>query len=386
VLLRFLLRLADTRGLVDVAPKKPEKKPKNAPPPPSVAATPLGAYGGEAARSSRVSRLETIRGAVESLLSLNRVEITSNSDLVIVAVGAAWGPTRDALQLIGMEGTVQLVKIGTPYPLPRQMLTGIMRRARRVLVVEELEPFVESRLSDILNKEGIAASVRGKVFISRGGELTTWDVADGLGRFAGLTPPVDDKRIELLDKVVAQVLPARAPALAHGHGMRTAVEAVEKFIVARPGATLIVEAPPEWRVAFAGAKALYFGDWGEGLGVGAAVARRSSEPVAVATEGRGIVAGLSALREAQAEGLPLLSLVSPQGLSASVERALPGAPHHQLDLRALAAGLGLHPSAIVEVGPCDASELARALGEAADLKGGPKILTFEAQSPRRGTP
>jgi hypothetical protein len=233
----------------------------------------------------------------------------------------------------------------------------------------------------------LQATVRGKVFISRGGELTTWDVADGLGRFAGLTPPVDDKRIEMLDKVAAQSLPVRLPQLARGHGMRTCVEAGEAFTARRPDARLVVEAPPEWRVAFAGAQALYFGDWGEGLGVGAAVARRSNAPVVVATEGRGIVAGLSALREAQAEHLPLLVVVSPQGLSASVERALPGAAHHQLDLGALAAGLGLSPAAILDLGPSGAAPLAEALGAAADLGGGPRIFTFSAAAEdRRGPP
>ncbi len=377
VMLRVGVRLLDTRSLVDTAPKKPAKKPKDGRAPPPAPLTGLGAYGGQAATDARVRRLDAVSAAMETL-SLNRAVFTPTSDMLIVAVGAAYGPTRDALALIGMEETVQLVKLGTSYPLPRALLAAHMRKAKRCLVVEELEPYVETRLSEIANKEGIAIHVRGKVFIARGGELTPWEVADGLGRFAGLTPPVDEKRIETLDRVVAQALPPRAPFLPAAHAFRQAVEAAEAFAAASEGWELVIEAPPEWRAALGGAKALYLGDWGEGLGVGCAVARRSGRRVVVVTEGRGIVAGLSALREAQAESLPILTLVSPQGLSAAVERALPGAHHHVLNLRALAQALGLEASAIVEIGAAGPGELSSALSKAAKSGKGPVILAFDA--------
>src|SRR6266571_6809329 len=106
------VRFCDTRWLLDVAhagPAKAAKDPRGAP---ALASMPLGAYGGEAATLARVRRLEAISSAVEAL-PYNRAELTPVSDLLIVAVGAAFGPTRDALLLIGMESTVQLVKIGT---------------------------------------------------------------------------------------------------------------------------------------------------------------------------------------------------------------------------------------------------------------------------------
>jgi hypothetical protein len=259
-----------------------------------------------------------------------------------------------------------------------------MRKAKRVLVVEEMEPYVETRLSEIANKDGIQVQVRGKVFIARGGELTPWDVADGLGRFAGVSPPVDEKRIDMLDKLVAQVLPPRAPALPAEHGMRIGIEGAQTFVEGRKGASLVVESPPEWRIALSGLNPLYYGDWGEGIGVACALARHSKEFVVVVTEGRGIVGGLSALREAQAEGLPLMAVVSPEGLSADVGRARPGSQHRPLEMHALSAALGLDPSAIVDAGPCDAAKLSAAMGAACAGPPGPRILTYEVG--QRGAP
>lgn len=385
LMLRVGVRLCDTRGLLDVAGAPALRRPKRERKAPDLAPSALGAYGGEAATQARVRRLDAISAAVEGL-PYNRAELTPTSDLLIVAVGAAFGPTRDALVLIGMESTVQLVKVGTPYPLPRGLLAAHMRKAKRVLVVEELEPYVETRLSEIANKEGIQTQVRGKVFISRSGELTPWDIADGIGKFAGISPPVDEKRIETLDRVVDQVLPRRAPALPKDHGMRVAIEAAEAFARSTPGVAVVVEAPPEWRVALSDLEALYFGDWGEGLGVGCALARRSKEIVVVVTEGRGVVGGLSALREAQAEGLPLMALVSPQGLAAAVERALPGARHRALDLRALAAALGLDAAAIAELPEVSSKELADAIEQAAKKAKGPRIVSFRTNPPQGGSP
>ncbi len=383
VMVRLVVRLLDTRGLLEISPPPAVKRARGRGAAPELAPMALGAYGGEAATHARVRRLDAVSAAVENLL-YNRAELTPPSDMLIVAVGAAYTATRDALVLIGMESTVQLVKVATPFPLPRNLLASAMRKAKRVLVVEELEPYVETRLSEIANKEGLPTQVRGKVFIPRGGELTPWDVADGLGRFAGISPPVDEKRVETIERVVREVLPRRAPSLPASHAMRTAIEAAESFARSRKGAAVVVEAPPEWRVALEGVAALYFGDWGEGLGVGCALARRAKGFVVVVTEGRGVVSGLSALREAQAERLPLMAVVSPQGLSADVERALPGAHHHGLDLRALAAALGLGTDAIVHAGETDRAGLEAAMASASSGAKGPRILTFGPPAPQPG--
>ncbi len=375
IMLRVGVRLLDSRVLMDVTPQAPPKAAKLAPAPPALTSAPLGAYGGEAATAARVRRLDAIATAMETL-PFNRVELSPPTDMLVVAVGAAYGPTRDALALIGMESAVQLVKLATSYPLPRAMLGAAMRKAKRVLVVEEMEPYVETRLSEIANKDGIQIQVRGKVFIARGGELTPWDVADGLGRFAGVTPPVDEKRIDMLDKVVAQVLPSRAPALPAQHGMRIGIEGAQAFVDGRKGSSLVVEAPPEWRIALSGLNPLYYGDWGEGIGVACALARHSKDFVVVVTEGRGIVGGLSALREAQAEGLPLMAVVSPEGLSADVGRALPGSHHRPLELHALSAALGLESSAIAEAGPCDAAKLSAAIASVCGGARSPRILSY----------
>ena len=381
VMLRVGLRMLDTRLLMDTA-RPPAPKAQKGAVAPQLAPTALGAYGGEAATNARVRRLDAIAAAMETL-PYNRVDLTPRSDMLVVAVGAAYGPTRDALTLIGMESSVQLVKLGTSYPLPRTMLAGAMRNAKRVLVIEEMEPYVETRLSEIANKDGIQTQIRGKVFIARGGELTPWDVADGLGRFAGISPPVDEKRVAMLEKVAHQVLPERAPALPAEHGMRVAIEGTQAYAGGSKGVSLVVEAPPEWRIALSGANPLYFGDWGEGIGVACALARHSKQQVIVVTEGRGVVGGLSALREAQAEGLPLMAVVSPEGLSADVGRALPGARHRPLELHALSAALGLGETAIVEAGACDAERLKAQIASALAGSKGPRILAFS--KPVRGS-
>lgn len=379
VLLRVGMRLMDTRAPVETTPVEPSRRAASPSEPPALSGSAFGAYGGDAARSARINRIESIRTAVEQL-PWNRVEMNPPADLLLVAVGGAWGPARDALQLVGLEKSVNLAKVATPYPLPRAMLAQALAKCKRALIIEELEPFVEARMADIANKEGLHVTVRGKLFFPRGGELTTRDIADGLGRFMGVTPPVDDKRLAAIQKLVQQALPERRPELPPSHGMRQACEAALAYTGDRSRERLIVEAPPEWRVAMGAVAPLYFGDWGEGLGIGAALARKRGAPTVVVTEARGVVAGLSALREAQAERLKLLVLVSPQGLSPTVGRALPGAAHSTLDLKALAAALGLEPTTLLDIGQSDVPALAGALAQAASDKVWPRIVSFQVES------
>jgi indolepyruvate ferredoxin oxidoreductase alpha subunit len=44
---------------------------------------------------------------------------------------------------MGLEEKISVLKIGTPYPLPEKMTQQFLTSVPEVVVVEELEPFVE---------------------------------------------------------------------------------------------------------------------------------------------------------------------------------------------------------------------------------------------------
>ncbi|MDD5082745.1 MAG: indolepyruvate ferredoxin oxidoreductase subunit alpha [Dehalococcoidales bacterium] len=119
--------------------------------------------------------------------------------LGVVTSGVAYQYAREVFP------KASFLRLGMTYPLPRDLLVRFAERVDRVIVIEELDPFLQESL------QAMGIKVTGKEFIPRTGELNPDIIAAG-GRAAGL--PVE---IPLPEKVsVASELPKRPPLLCPG--------------------------------------------------------------------------------------------------------------------------------------------------------------------------
>lgn len=129
---------------------------------------------------------------------LNRLE-TGERSLGVVTSGVAYQYAREVLP------NASFLKLGITYPLPTQMVRRLAADVERLIVIEELDPFLE---------EGIRAmgvAVSGKEFIPREGELSP-DVVEEGARDAGLVAEVSaPPRIAAVSE-----LPRRPPLLCPG--------------------------------------------------------------------------------------------------------------------------------------------------------------------------
>ena len=186
VLIRLTTRVAHSRSLAEVGERTPvELKPYRKDPAKYVM-MPANARPRHVAVERRMERL---RAARESL-PVDRME-NGRGGLGVVAAGIAAQYVREALP------QADLFCIGMVNPLP---LDGIRRFAQshdELVVVEELEPFLE----DSLKAAGIAC--HGKELFGVQGELSAARVAQKL---AGAEPPT----------TAAQGLPVRPPVLCPG--------------------------------------------------------------------------------------------------------------------------------------------------------------------------
>ena len=91
--------------------------------------------------------------------ALNRLEMRS-AQVGVVTSGFAYGLVREAIP------DASILKLGLVHPVPTGFVRDFAGRVHRLLVVEELEPFVESEL----RAAGIACE--GKDRLARTGELT----------------------------------------------------------------------------------------------------------------------------------------------------------------------------------------------------------------------
>ncbi|ABM81279.1 indolepyruvate oxidoreductase subunit [Hyperthermus butylicus DSM 5456] len=124
-------------------------------------------------------------------LGLNMVEGGENAELCIVTEGAAYNYVVEALERLGALERVRIVKLGLLYPAPRKLLSSQLSQCRRVLVVEELDPYVEHVVKRVAFDEGLRIEVLGKDegLLPLEGELDTAKVLAALAKLLDAEPP-----------------------------------------------------------------------------------------------------------------------------------------------------------------------------------------------------
>ena len=90
-----------------------------------------------------VEKMAKIRERFEES-PFNAYEGPENPDLLIVCCGSGAPCSRDAIEELGLEGKVGILKLGTLWPFPSTLVVSHIRKAKRVLIVEEVDPYVET--------------------------------------------------------------------------------------------------------------------------------------------------------------------------------------------------------------------------------------------------
>lgn len=67
-------------------------------------------------------------------------------ELLIVTCGSGWYYSLEAVRTLGLEESVGILKLGTTWPLPEKLVLEHLARTDKVLVVEEVDPFLEGNL------------------------------------------------------------------------------------------------------------------------------------------------------------------------------------------------------------------------------------------------
>ncbi len=99
--------------------------------------------------------LEKIRGLFESS-PFNEYIGSRRPELLIVTCGSGRLYSLEAVDILGAGDRVGVLKFGTTWPLPRNLVRTHLGRARKVLVVEEIDAFLETNLKEMTTDLRIA--------------------------------------------------------------------------------------------------------------------------------------------------------------------------------------------------------------------------------------
>jgi len=172
-----------------------------------------------------LERLEKIRKAVNTM-PYNKLQMADKATLGIIACGLSYSYTMEAVKWLGIEDKVSILKIGTPNPLPEELIIKLLKSVKEVLVIEELDPFVELHVKAIAGDQNIAVKVHGKDVVSGIGELSTRAVTEAIAKLTKSKLPVDFAALDKLQQEVAPLLPLRPPALCPGCPHRGSFRAI----------------------------------------------------------------------------------------------------------------------------------------------------------------
>ncbi len=222
VLLRLTTRVCHTSSPVELGEQReqrpePEKYPRNLT---KYCMVPANARKRHPIIEERVARI----AAFAETFTGNHIEWRS-SDLGIITGGVAYNYAREVFP----EASV--LKLGMVYPLPRKLISDFASRVQKVIVLEELDPFIEDqiRLMGILlyRPEEILAEppypVTKQIF-PIAGELDPAVVRNS-GRQAGLLPADENSRMALN----TAGLPVRPPVLCPGCPHRSSFYVLHKL-------------------------------------------------------------------------------------------------------------------------------------------------------------
>ncbi|HEY3356656.1 MAG TPA: thiamine pyrophosphate-dependent enzyme [Polyangia bacterium] len=95
-------------------------------------------------------------GAAFAAAPFNRAAGPAAPDLTVIACGTGGRYAEEMIAALGAGDRVALVHVGTTWPLPEPFLLPHLARARRVLVLEEVDPVLEEAVQALGARRGLA--------------------------------------------------------------------------------------------------------------------------------------------------------------------------------------------------------------------------------------
>ncbi|MGC8658975.1 MAG: thiamine pyrophosphate-dependent enzyme [Desulfomonilaceae bacterium] len=157
-----------------------------------------------------------------------------NPEIVIVASGSGVPSAMDAIELLGVEKSVGLLKLTTLWPFPRKFVRDHLRKVNKILVAEEVDPFLEFHVKEALFElDQRDQFVFGKLsgHIPGHGEIDPDRIVEALARILGIRhKPRSDQYSQLVKEATEKMLVSRGLSWCPGCPHRATFWALEKAL------------------------------------------------------------------------------------------------------------------------------------------------------------
>lgn len=211
ILLRVTTRVSHTRAGVKLGPIRP---PRNNP---NFERDPLRFVTIPAvARKRHPILIEKIKQATEISEKSEWNQIHGKGKIGVITSGVSFNYVMEAI--VALKVKAEVFKIGMSYPLPKKKIQKFIASKEKVVIVEELKPYIEYHARAYAQEAGIVIPILGKSqgYFSEIGELTPRKVTKGIARALGREVPAHYIKIDEELSEPPSELPPRPPILCSG--------------------------------------------------------------------------------------------------------------------------------------------------------------------------
>jgi indolepyruvate ferredoxin oxidoreductase alpha subunit len=118
---------------------------------------------GEVARQKKLRMLERAERLAEEFEGSEFNIINSaDSDIGVITSSVSYLYVLEALKILKLEPKVKILKLGTTYPLPKNLISNFIKDLKKVIVVEELSPYLEREVYAIAKDANPSVEIFGK--------------------------------------------------------------------------------------------------------------------------------------------------------------------------------------------------------------------------------
>lgn len=146
-------------------------------------------------------------------------------DVGVIACGLSYVYAKEALENLNLD--LPVLKLSSMHPLPEKLIEDFVSQIKKVIVVEEVDPFVELHVRAM----GLA-EVYGKMngYMPMNYEYSVGRVEMGIAKALGMKPSRDYEEIAAESQEIAAKAPPRPPVLCPGCPHSASFYAIRKVV------------------------------------------------------------------------------------------------------------------------------------------------------------
>ncbi|MDP6049067.1 MAG: indolepyruvate ferredoxin oxidoreductase subunit alpha [Candidatus Bathyarchaeota archaeon] len=179
--------------------------------------------------AERQDKLDSVQEEFDEV-DFNQLKLNGGEKIGVIGVGFAFKYVLDSIRNLGVDSDIAYLKLATPHPLPRRKLASLLNGVKTVLVVEEVDPFVEMHVKSLAKDMALDTTILGRETgnLPRGGELSPSILDSALGGLLGIS--VDEIDRSGVMKKTGELLFDRMLTLCSGCPHRASIHALKKAV------------------------------------------------------------------------------------------------------------------------------------------------------------